>query len=70
MKYPKPIMRATELVKLGFPPEFLRKAYARGGIGWKTSAEKSNSPIVFDTQALEEYRIEVMNTDHKINIRR
>ena len=27
MKFPKPIMRTSELVKMGFPEEFLRRAY-------------------------------------------
>ena len=27
MKFPKPIMRTSELIKMGFPEEFLRRAY-------------------------------------------
>lgn len=31
MIYPKPVMRATELEKMGFPREYLLYAYRRKG---------------------------------------
>ena len=34
MIYPKPVMRATELEKMGFPREYLLYAYRRKGQNW------------------------------------
>ncbi len=58
MDYPKPVMRATELEKMGFPRDYLLYAYRRRGqnYAWKATPA-SNSPILFDTEAFEKWRI-------------
>lgn len=58
MNYPKPVMRLSELKKMGFSEEWLRSVFwnqGTRGIAWKTGL-KENSPILFDTEALEKYR--------------
>lgn len=57
MKYPTPVMRLTELVKMGYSEDFLRALYRRHNqkIAWKNSTGK-NSPIYFDTEELEKVR--------------
>ena len=59
MNYPKPVMKATELEKMGFPREFLLYAFRRKGqaFAWKMNPTKINSPIVFDTEVFEKWRI-------------
>lgn len=57
MKYPKPVMRLSELKKMGFPEEMLLTVYRLGirDIAWKAT-KSNNSPILFDTEELEKYR--------------
>ena len=54
MKFPKPIMRTSELIKMGFPEEFLRRAYGDKNQRFATKLDpmKSNSPIIYDTEGL------------------
>lgn len=56
--YPKPVMRKAELVKLGYPEEWLMDAYndKTQDFAWKIDPTKSNSPIIYDTDGLEKYR--------------
>ena len=58
MNYPKPVMRATELERMGFTRSFLLSAYRRKGqaFAWKNS-HAPNSPIMFDTEKFEKWRI-------------
>lgn len=58
MDYKKPVMRLTELEKMGFARSFLLSAYRRKGqaFAWKMSPA-SNSPILFDTEKFESWRI-------------
>lgn len=63
MNYPKLIMKQTELLNEGFTKEFLLKAYKKGGIAWKADPLKPNSPVLYDTQALEKFRLFIMNAD-------
>ena len=58
MNYPKPVMRATELERMGFPRDYLLYAYRRKGqsYAWKATPKK-NSPILFDTVAFEKWRL-------------
>lgn len=60
MEYPKPVMRKTELEKMGFPEEFLLYAYRRKGqtYAWQMTP-KRNSPILFDTEAFEKWRMQM-----------
>ena len=57
MNYPAKVMKISELMKMGFPREFLMTAYRSRNqtFAWKMDATKSNSPILFDTEGLEEY---------------
>lgn len=58
MQYPKPVMKISELKEMGFPEEWLLEVFRmqdKRGIAWK--GKKKNSPIHFDTEALEKYRI-------------
>ena len=58
MNYPKQVMTITELRKMGYPKEWLLSIYRsrHQDIAWKMDESKSNSPILFDTEALEKYR--------------
>ncbi len=58
MNYPKPVMRMSELKKMGFPEEWLLYVYRKKTdrkIAWKTGF-KDNCPILFDTEELEKFR--------------
>ena len=58
MTYPKPVMRLSELKRMGFPEEWLLFIYRMRPdlkIAWKIGTS-INSPICFDTEALEKYR--------------
>ena len=70
MRYPKEIMRKSELLKIGFPEDFLKRAQLTGKIAWRSDPTRLNSPILYDTQALEKYRIDQMELDNQINNRR
>ena len=58
MTYEKSIMRLSELSKLGFPKEFLLRAYRVRGqtFAQKIDPSKGNSPIIFDTEGFEKWR--------------
>ena len=58
MVYPKQVMRATELEKMGFPREYLLYAYRRKGQNYAWNATPArNSPILFDTEVFEKWRL-------------
>lgn len=57
MKYDKPIMRMSELVKMGFPRSFLDEAYRERGQDFAQKGPKSNSPVFFDTERFEKWRL-------------
>lgn len=59
MTYPKPIMRMTELEKMGFPREYLLRAYRTKNQNFarKINGTKPNSPIIFDTEEFDKWRI-------------
>ena len=69
MKYPKQIMRLSELRKMGFPETYLLNAYfdRNQNFAWKMDVRKSNSPILFETEKFEEYRQKQMSIDRQIN---
>lgn len=60
MQYPKKIMRASELKKMGFPDEYLMRIFRTKGqtIAWKMTPTARNSPILFDTEGLEKWRVQ------------
>lgn len=57
IKFPKPIMRASELVSMGFPEEYLQVAYRDRNqtFASKINPTKKNSPIIYDTAGLSEW---------------
>ena len=69
MKYPKAVMKQSELIKIGFPKEFLDRAYRNGGIAFRINPAAPNSPLIYDTAALEEYRLAQMKIDNEIYLR-
>lgn len=55
MKYPKAVMRLSELVEMGWTKQELLFIYrTTKTIAWK--GKSRNSPIQFDTEELEKYR--------------
>ena len=60
MKYPKEIMRKSELMNMGFPEEFLDRAYRCRGqtFAQKIDPSKKNSPMIFDTCGFEQWRLD------------
>ena len=61
MEYPKPVMKISELKKMGFPEQWLLSVYyTTKGIAWKTGYQQS-CPILFDTKALEKHRQSLCN---------
>lgn len=59
MEYPKKVMRMNELKKLGFPEKMLIQASREKNqtFCWKLNASKQNSPLLFDTDGLEKWRL-------------
>ena len=57
MEFPKPVMRLTALVEMGFPQEYLMRIYRTKGqtIARKINPNKEKSPIIFDTKGLEDW---------------
>lgn len=59
MKYAKQVMRMSELKKMGFPEAYLMRAYRQRGqkFARKIDGTKENSPIIFDTEEFDKWRI-------------
>jgi len=56
LEYPKPVMKKTELEKIGFTESWLLMVFrTTKGIAWKTG-QAPNCPIMFDTYELEKFR--------------
>lgn len=66
MQYAKPVMRLQELVKMGFPETFLLDAYRSHGqtFAQKKDPNKVNSPIIFDTEEFEKWRIRRLRAEN------
>lgn len=67
MQYAKPVMRMQELVNMGFPETFLLAAYRSRGqtFAQKKDPAKSNSPILFDTEEFEKWRMRRLKSENK-----
>lgn len=67
MRFPKPVMKTAELVRMGFSPEYLRRAY--GSLGQQFASKinplKSNSAILFDTEGFERWRVQDIENQMK-----
>ena len=59
MEYPKPIMKMSELKKMGFPEEYLLYAFRSKNqrFASRMNPTKNNSTIIFDTAGIEAWRI-------------
>lgn len=68
MEYPKKLMTITELKKLGFAERFLREAYRLPGqrFAMKQNMLKVKSPIVFDTDEFEKWRMKNLIAENRI----
>ena len=60
-------MKTAELVRMGFSPEYLRRAYGSPGqtFATKVSPLKSNSVILFDTEEFEKWRVQDIENQKK-----
>lgn len=67
MEYPKPIMRLTALIEMGFPEAMLMDAYRTKGqrFAQKMNPAKSKSPIIFDTAEFEKWRMKRLETENQ-----
>jgi hypothetical protein len=69
MKYKKPIMRLTALRdEMGFPEEMLLNAYRTKGQTFAQKLnplKKGNSPIIFDTEEFEKWRMKQLIDENK-----
>lgn len=59
MEYPKPVMKKTELMELGFPEDTLLRASREKNqtFAFKANPLAKNSPLLFDTAGFEKWRL-------------
>lgn len=59
MTYKAQVMKTSELMKMGFSYEYLMRAYRIRGqkFARKMDGTKKNSPIIFDTEEFEKWRL-------------
>lgn len=69
MDYPKQVMKMKEMLEMGFPEEFLLRAYRseKQTFAWKMDMTKKNSTILFDTAQFEKYRLGLISIEQKAN---
>lgn len=67
MKYAKKVMRKSELCEMGFPEEFLDSAYRESNQSFaqKINPYKKNSPIMFDTEEFDKWRLRKLRDENK-----
>ena len=67
MNSPKQIMRKNEMIGLGIPEEMLMLASneKRQTFAQKINPYKKNSPIIFDTEEFEKWRLKLLRTEQK-----
>lgn len=73
LKYPTPVMRLADMVTdMGFPEEMLLNAYRTKGqeFAQKMNPQKKNSPIVFDTEEFEKWRMKQLKLENQALYRR
>lgn len=70
MNYPKKVMRISELRAMGFPEELLLRAFRSKGQTFanKVNPFKSNSPIVFDVEGFEKWRLSQVRASQRIGV--
>lgn len=66
MEYPKPLMKKSELMKMGFSKRFLNVAYLSKGqkFAQKMNPLKENSAIIFDTAEFEKWRMKQLAAEN------
>lgn len=71
MEYPKPMMRLKELMAMGIPESMLMNAYRYPGqeFAQKIDPKQKNSPIVFDTEGFDKWRMKMLRAENKAIIR-
>lgn len=64
-------MNMSELRRMGIAESFLRLAYSdeKQNFAWKANPTKENSPILYDTEGLEKYRLSHIELEKKYKIR-
>ena len=57
MKYPRQIMKISDLEQMGFPKEYLLRAYRSRGqtFATKMNPSKRNSPIIFNVEGFDQW---------------
>lgn len=57
MKYPSDVMRIADLEQMGFPKEYLLRAYHSRGqtFATKMNPAKRNSPIIFNVEGFDQW---------------
>lgn len=57
MKYPRQIMKISDLEQMGFPKDYLLRAYHSRGqtFATKMNPAKRNSPIIFNTEGFDQW---------------
>ena len=57
MKYPSQIMKISDLEQMGFPKEYLLRAYHSRGqtFATKMNPAKRKSPIIFNTEGFDKW---------------
>lgn len=67
VEYPKPIMKISELISIGFPEEMLFNAYRTKGqrFAQKSNPAVKNSAIIFDTAEFDKWRMKQLETENK-----
>lgn len=57
MKYPRQIMKISDLEQMGFPKDYLLRAYCSRGqtFATKMNPAKPNSPIIFNTEGFDQW---------------
>lgn len=66
MKYPKRIMKISELTDIGFTREMLMNAYRVKGqiFAWKMNPGRKTSTILFDTEEFEKWRMKQLKAEN------
>lgn len=71
MEYPKAMMKIKELMDMGIPESMLMNAYRYPGqeFAQKINPKQKNSPIVFDTEGFDKWRVKMLRAENKAIIR-
>lgn len=67
MKYSKKVMNRKELMSMGFSENYLMRAFSTPGqtFAWRQNPTNRTSPILFDTDGFEQWRIKDCNMQER-----